>query len=155
MHGMFAHPMGFAGERVKRRNVTLIGREVGMLGQKRQQTPKLNAGIPAALNIFIATGGFKVVVNIKHQRAFHRRDVNQTGIRVKAHGLPIMAAKRAGQNPLRFIALGKIARVIFYRTAGFHINMRGPIHRHIRIGAQQFARLAVQHIEEAVFSALA
>ena len=125
-----------------------------MLSQERQQASEFNAGIPTALNIFIATRRFEIMVNIKHQRAFHCRNVNQTGIRVEAHGLPIMAAKRAGQNPLRFIAFREIARVIFHRTTGFHINMAGPVHRHIRIGAQQFTRLAVQHIEETVFRRL-
>ena len=154
MRTVFAHPMGFTGQRVKGGNIALGSREIGMFGQKRQKTTEFNAGVPAALDIFIAACGFEIMVDVKYQRAFHCRNIDQTGVWVERHGLPIVTAEWTRQNPFGLIALGPITRVVFNRTTGFHIDMRRPIDRHIRIGTQQFAGFAIQHIKEAVFRRL-
>ena len=147
---MFTGPVRFTGQRIKSSDVALTGWQIRMVTHQFQKPPELDAGVPATFNIFEATGRLEIMLYVKHQRIFERRNVNKACVRVIRHRLPVMPAKRPGQHPVA-LAVQEILVWVLYRTSGFHINMGGPVNGDIRIGPQQFAGLPIQHIEKAIF----
>ena len=80
------------------------------------------------------------------------RDIDQPGVRMVGHGLPVMAAGRGRRTGELAVLITGIGR--FHGTPGAHVDTQSPVHFDEGFGREQFAVGAVDDVEEAVFRRL-
>ena len=81
-----------------------------------------------------------------------RRDVDQPGARTERHRLPVVAAERTRTDVGALVLVVRAGNL--HGPSGLQVDVRRPVHRHIRIGGQQLAGGAIQHVEEPVLRRL-
>ena len=81
-----------------------------------------------------------------------RGDVDQPGLRIERHGLPVVAAERAGLHDGQLLFVSR--RRDFDGATRLLVYAFGPVHRHVGFGRKQLASGAIEHVEEAVLRRL-
>src|SRR5204862_1689368 len=76
------------------------------------------------------------------------RDVRQPGLAAVGHRLPVLAPEEVRTHvPRPFVQPWPLLRVLD-RTAGALVDALGPVDLHERLGRDQLAGLAIEHVEE-------
>ena len=145
------------------RDQELARRERGQLGPRAQERVELRALGPAAADRRSrrrspSSRRFKRAGRPAVERLVHdhhallaRGDVGEPGRGTERHRLPVVRAGLRGEHDRRLVLVD--APRARDRTAA-RVDRARPVHEHERLGRDELAGLAVEHVEEAVLRRL-
>ena len=81
-----------------------------------------------------------------------RRNVDETSARAERHRLPVVSAERTRTNVGALVPIRRAGH--FDGAPGLQVDMRRPVHFDLRIGGEQLAGGAIEHVEESVLRRL-